>query len=81
MYDKDEMAKKSNAETNQATPSKSMGMLGGQCVSRQSAKAAIQDRIFRLRQEAQRLDSLLDALPSVLPTDADEALWFLIHAK
>lgn len=37
--------------------------------------AALLEAIQRLRQEADRLEALLQALPRALPLAADEALW------
>jgi len=49
--------------------------------SRQTAKGVISDRIFRLRKEAASLEALIDALPGVLPPEADQALWDLVIGK
>lgn len=45
--------------------------------ARQSAQGYIRERARRLRDEAQRLEALADALPPKLPPEADEALWSL----
>lgn len=45
---------------------------------RQSAKGMLEERIYRLRRQANRLESLLNTLPGVLPKEADEALWDLL---
>lgn len=53
---------------------------GGQAIGiglRQNARNVIRDRIGQLRNEACRLEALLDALPAKLPPDADQALWDL----
>lgn len=44
---------------------------------RQSARSVIEGRVRRLRNEAEKLDTLLKALPLELPPEADEALWDL----
>jgi hypothetical protein len=45
--------------------------------ARESARSFIKRRIGELRNRADRLQSLLDILPSKLPNDADSALWEL----
>lgn len=47
-------------------------------VGRMSARAILEQRIARLRSEAERLEALLRALPMELPPAADEALWDLV---
>lgn len=50
--------------------------------SRLNAAAAIEEHIMRLRQRADGLEALLNALPRELPPKADEALWQLvIHTR
>ncbi len=49
----------------------------GCCAMRQSAAGALDDLIARYRREADRLQALKDALPT-LEGDSDAALWQLV---
>jgi hypothetical protein len=48
---------------------------------RSSAKMCIEDRIFRLRSEAESLEALLRSLPLELPDAADEGLYRLANSR
>lgn len=57
----------------QEIPPSGQGAYGGPC--RMTARAAIGERIRKLRREADNLEALLKSLPMELPHPADEALW------
>lgn len=52
---------------------------GGPC--RMTARGQIEQRIGRLRREADNLEALLKALPMELPPAADEALWTMTNLR
>lgn len=49
--------------------------------TRMNARATLQDRIQRLRREADHLEALNNLLPMQIPPEADEALWLLLAAR
>ena len=55
------------------------GMAGS--ASRMNARATLQDRIERLRREADQLEALSNLLPLQIPPEADVALWQLLVAR
>lgn len=50
----------------------------GEKCERPNARYKIEQRIEQLHRRAEQLQDLLDALPCVLPPEADEALWELV---
>ena len=57
------------------TPKMAGGILSSGGPSRMTARTLIQDRIQKLRREADGLESLLRSIPEQMPPEADEALW------
>lgn len=49
--------------------------------SRLKARHFIEERVGKLRREANKLEELLKALPLELPHDADEALWTILTTR
>lgn len=48
------------------------------CCYRENAKTLLRRRIDELRRKAEMLERLHDTLPTVMPPEADEALWDLL---
>ncbi len=66
--------------TYDSSAAQGMAMAGEACSARENAKGAIRERARRLRREAERLETLAQSLPEVMPAAADEALWDLVTA-
>jgi len=48
---------------------------------RQSAKAVLEDQIYRVRQQLRGLEMLRDTLPTQLSPEQDEVLWSFFCTK
>lgn len=80
-YRNESNAQMAQTKPEPATSAREGLAIGGLIASRQSGRAALFERVTKLRREADRLEALARAIPENFPLDADEGLWELVVSR